>query len=370
MVQVRGVVDADAHVDETDETWEYMTAQEAEYFKPITIDLPAMGMVSVPGDVRPHRLWYVDGRTGLRRWRSDERTGTTVETRELLDVEARVRHMDEMGVDVQVLYPTYLLGVPSPRPEVELAVYRSYNRWLAEKSAQANGRLRWVVMPPYRTMDRCLEEIRWGKEHGAVGIFKRAIEWDGKHVADPAWFPIYEECQRLDMAICCHTGGENFNAAARGAGNVLGAVSPNISCFATLSQRGIPERFPALRFGVIEAMASWFPYVLAALKADAQYSGSRKLYAENPLADPKADFLSANRFFVTCQTTEDVPYMVTKGGEDSLMIGTDYSHDDRSGVIEALNFIERLGQEGEITTDQARKILVDNPRRFYGLKTM
>jgi predicted TIM-barrel fold metal-dependent hydrolase len=216
-------------------------------------------------------------------------------------------------------------------------------------------------------MDKCLEEIRWGKEHGAVGVFKRAIEWEGKNVADSAWFPLYEECQRLDMAVCCHTGGENLSASSRNAGVAGTTVSPSIGCFAALSQRGVPERFPTLRFGVIEAMASWFPYVLSALTADALYSGSRKLYSETPLADPKADFLRSNRFYVTCQTTEDIPYLVRKGGEDSLMIGTDYSHDDRSGVIEALNFVERLGEDGEITMDQARKILVDNPREFYGL---
>src|SRR5438132_1408892 len=106
MVQVKGVVDADAHVDETDATWEYMTAAESRY-KPITVD-PPEGKTLTPGDKRPHRYWFADGKLRLRRWRSDERTGTTQATRELLDVPARVRHMDEMGVDVQVIYPTYL----------------------------------------------------------------------------------------------------------------------------------------------------------------------------------------------------------------------------------------------------------------------
>lgn len=364
MVTVKGVVDADAHVDETDETWEYMTAEDAKNFKPISIDPPALGQVSVRGDVRPHRLWLVDGRTGLRRWRSDERTGTTMETRELMDVKARLRHMDEMGVETQVIYPTYLLSTPSPRPDVELAIYKSYNRWLADKTEESNGRLRWAVMPPYRSMEKCLEEIRWGKEHGAVGIFKRAIEWDGKNVANPAWYPIYEECERLDMAICCHTGGENFT---RSGGDAGGAAVANIGCFSVLSQQAVPDRFPKLRFGVIEAMASWFPYVLSTLKADQLYSGSRSTYAQNPLAGPKADFLKDNRFYVTCQTSEDVPYMVSRGGTDALMIGTDYSHDDRSGVISALDFIEGLGEDGQISMEVVEKILSTNPKKFYGL---
>src|SRR5438067_12197335 len=113
MLKAVGVVDADTHVDETEATWEYMTAEESQYFKPISVD-PERPIVR--GDVRPHRFWLVDGRAGPRRWRSDERTGTTVEMRELMDVAARVRHMDHLGVAVQVIYPTYLLSPPSPRP--------------------------------------------------------------------------------------------------------------------------------------------------------------------------------------------------------------------------------------------------------------
>jgi hypothetical protein len=49
------------------------------------------------------------------------------------------------------------------------------------------------------------------------------------------------------------------------------------------------------------------------------------------------------------------------------MIGTDYSHADQSAEIGALDVIEQRGEKGEIPASVARKILDDNPRRFYGL---
>jgi hypothetical protein len=49
------------------------------------------------------------------------------------------------------------------------------------------------------------------------------------------------------------------------------------------------------------------------------------------------------------------------------MIGTDYSHADQSAEIQALDVIQRRGELGEIPAPVARKILDDNPRRFYGL---
>jgi hypothetical protein len=113
-------------------------------------------------------------------------------------------------------------------------------------------------------------------------------------------------------------------------------------------------------------MASWVPHVIADLRAKNIYGGSMKRYAEHPI-DFKEDFLRANRFFVTCQTSDDVPYLLKWGAEDSLMIGTDYSHADQSGVVDALDFIERLGEDGEIPMAVAGKILGDNPRAFYGL---
>ena len=143
-------------------------------------------------------------------------------------------------------------------------------------------------------------------------------------------------------------------------------MSPNIGCFTILAQREVPDRFPTLRFGVIEAMASWVPYIMADLRAKNLYSGGQKLYNEHPM-NVKEDFLRANRFYVTCQTSDDVPYLLKFGAEDSLMVGTDYSHDDQSGVLDALNFIERLGEDEEIPMKVAHKILGENPRTFYGL---
>ena len=72
-------VDVDAHVDETDATWDYL-AENDRRFKPVTLD---PGAPTATGDARPHRLWMIDGTILLRRWRDDKRTGTVKETREL-----------------------------------------------------------------------------------------------------------------------------------------------------------------------------------------------------------------------------------------------------------------------------------------------
>lgn len=92
------------------------------------------------------------------------------------------------------------------RPEVELALTRSYNRWLADKCGQAHGRLRWVCVPPLNSMEKALEELRFAKDNGACGVLKKGDEEAGHWPDDPYFFPLYEEAERLDMPVCFHTG--------------------------------------------------------------------------------------------------------------------------------------------------------------------
>jgi len=148
-------VDVDAHVDESEATWEYLD-DGARRFKPTTLD---PGGPTAPGDARPHRLWVIDGNIRLRRWRDDKRTATVQTTRELIDVDARIRHMDELRIDVQVLYPTLFLHALSDRAEVELALCKSYNRWIAKSTEKSRGRLRWIAMLPLLSIDKAVEEV-------------------------------------------------------------------------------------------------------------------------------------------------------------------------------------------------------------------
>ena len=109
-----------------------------------------MWVVSSPGSA---------GRTRPRHERSDEKTHTTEATRTLKDLALRLRHMDERGVDVQVIYPTFFLSCPSDKPDIELELCRAYTRWMADATERTNGRLRWVVVPPYLSPGLALAEI-------------------------------------------------------------------------------------------------------------------------------------------------------------------------------------------------------------------
>ncbi|PZC47361.1 MAG: hypothetical protein C1O27_001308 [Chloroflexi bacterium] len=358
------VVDADTHIDETEATWEYL-AEGEQQFRPLAMDAPGQrGLVE--GDARPHRLWLIDGQLRVRRFRNDQRTGTTLATRELVNIDERMSRMDEIGVDIQVIYPTLMLSALTPRPDVELALCRSYNRWMADRTAASQGRLRWVAILPLLSIDEAVKELRYAVDHGACGLYKRALDCGGRGVGDPYFFPLYEEVSRLNVPICFHTGdtfGGNpalteFSSSFSGAvslGNLL-----TISAFINLVLNNVPSQFPNLRFGWIEASASWVPYLVHDLEAKQKRMNSLKFEFAREL-------FGQGRFYVTCDTMDDLSYILPYGVEDCLILGSDYGHQDQSAELEAHRILRSRAEQGDITMEVADKILSDNARRFYNL---
>jgi len=206
------------------------------------------------------------------------------------------------------------------------------------------------MIPPLLDIDAAVEELGWAKDHGACGVMKKGFE-HGRPASDPYFFPLYQEAERLDLPICIHTG---FGDPDRRSG--FGGTANAISAFTDLVRSDVPTQFPELRVGWIETGASWVPYLYHELFGRPNASTGADL-----------DLFRKNRFYVACEPTDDLAYVLKFGTEDALMVGTDYGHNDRSTDLHALSEIEEQAQRGEIPASVAKKIVDDNPRRFYGL---
>ncbi len=359
------IIDADTHIDETEDTWAYLRQEELQ-FKPTT---------TYPSHIDPSkpstRYWMIDGHRQIRFTRDDRLTRTTVESRELLDVQARLRDMDEMGTDVQVIYPTLFLMEATENSEVSTALRRSYNRWLADRCGESRGRLRWVCLPPLMNMEEAIKELQFAKEHGACGILKKGDLEAGKWPADPYFFPLYEEANRLDLPICIHIGSgtpDFVSAREFSLGSFMRSQLPTVHAFHTIIRHQLPIKYPRLRFGIIEAGCSWIPYIAWELKRRmekaADGAGTFSQYARYSLSE---ELLSANRMYVTCQVDEDLPYILSIAGENNLMIGSDYTHRDQSMEHDFPRLLQERVTRGDISKSVAGKILYDNAKAFYGL---
>jgi len=340
------VIDADAHVLETERTWDYMLESERAMRPRI---VPTPNDPSSGGE-----SWLIDGLyLGKARNVGHE---TPKEAREMGDIQARLSHMNELGVDVQVLYPTFCLRPFTRRPELELAIARSYNRWLIDIWKTAPTRLRWVAVLPLLSMDKALEEARFAKENGACGIFIRGLEGD-KRLSDSYFFPLYEEAGRLDVPICVHSATGSFTvhdyfADECGFNKFKLAV---VGSFHSLLFSRVPEKFPNTRWAFIEVSSQWVPYAIHDFARRAERRGQTVKQSE---------VLRQNRIYVAVQTDDDLPYVLQYSGDDMLVIGTDYGHNDTSSEILALR---KLKEDGSVPAETVNKILEDNARALYAI---
>lgn len=354
------VIDADAHVIETERTWDYLEPSEQK-FRPL--------LFSSPQD--PARQYWVLNEK-IRGFRFptfseqqlrdlSDRFGRNVSTpqaaRELDDVELRLEHMDALGIHIQVLHNTFWIEQITTRPDVEAALCRSWNRWLGDIYRKSNGRLRWSCVLPTLMLDEAVVQMKQAKEDGAVAVCMRPLEGD-RDMTDPYFYPIYEEARNLDLAIAVHIANGNpahcdlYRPTA--AGRFAMFRIPTVAACLGLMMSEIPRVFPGLRWGIIEASAQWVPWLY--LEAENRHKAGGREF-------PK-DIFGAYEIFVTCQTNDDIPYVLKYAGEKGLVIGTDYGHTDPSSEVDAISDFKQMTGIGK---KDKERILHHNPKALYGL---
>jgi predicted TIM-barrel fold metal-dependent hydrolase len=352
------IIDADAHVVETEEVWNYLDGSERKY-------RPTL----VPSPENPQRQsWLLDGENlGSKFPSPDEKqsvehlkrfgreVGTPVKARELSDVALRLRHMDELGIDVQVLFNSLWITPLTGRPDAEIALSWAWNRWLADVWRTGENRLRWTCVVPALTPSEAIAQIRFAKEHGAVGVCMRPFERE-RIMTDPFYYPIYDEAQRLDLPVTVHLGNgspELLKLMTNEAGGGFSTFRvPTVTACYALIMSEIPRLFPKLRWGFIEVSSQWVPWVV-------HEAVRRSLGSAQPIS---RDCLRDFNIFVSTQTDDDFRYIISYAGEDNLVIGTDYGHGDTSSE---LNAIARFRSLDDLSAQVKRKILSDNPKTFY-----
>jgi predicted TIM-barrel fold metal-dependent hydrolase len=349
------VIDADAHVIEGPKTWDYMREHEQEFRPQIFIRNTGDGAPNRPN--QRHEYWVV----GERMLSKNSNVGKDVpeEAQALSDISRRLAHMDEIGIDIQVLFPSLFLRPITTEPDVDFALARSYNRWLADIWKQSHNRLPWVAVPPLLSLvddAKVRDELAFCKENGACGIFMRGMECD-RLLTHRYFFPLYEIAQDLDLAVTLHAGNNSFalHDGLPKEASLMVFKFPVMGAFNQLLVEEVPKRFPKVRWAFIEASAQWVPYILGEVKLRLNARG------RNASADR---LLTESNFYITTQRTDDISWLLNEIGDDNLIIGTDYGHRDTATEVEAL---KKLGSDGNLPASSVDKILRTNPAKLYGI---
>ena len=361
-----GIIDSDTHISEGETMWA-MIDKEMLPRRPVLLRAPEDTLYGPR-----NAFWLIDGSifpkpNGKGSFRLITPSASKLESargdihlayREMTDIPGRLGDMDKLGVQTQVVFPTLFLIYITDDAALDIALARAYNRFLAQACERSAGRMRWVVVPPLHSTEESVKEIRWGKDHGAVGVFFRGIE--GLRTLDNPYFaPIYRAASDTELPILIHTGAGcplflHLFDVERNHTFGHSRVQP-LFAFRDLIHNKIPEEFPKLKFGFIEASAGWVPFMLHILK---------RLFRDKWKFSSDQDMFREYRIFVACEADEDVSYIAQYTGEDHLVIGSDYGHQDPS---EERHLVAAMRAREDIPRQLTDKIFFDNPKLLYPL---
>lgn len=354
------LIDADGHVEEGEQTWQYLDP-EFHPRRPVPVTFAAD---TTWGE--HNGGWLIDYK--LRKFAASptamlraQRRGYAIPSMELTDVAARLADMDRAGIEKQVIYPSSWLGCLSEDLELEIALARSYNQFMATQCNQSGGRLFYGAVLPYRSPEATVEEIRRvGQMGNAVSIFMRGLEWDIP-VTHPMFWPVYEEAERQDLVIGLHTGFGSptirrlFEGVPRPKPDPFPHIHPLTGglqlvhhALACVVSSTVLEDFPRLRWALLETGSEW---VVPAIRAHSRRKG-RDL----------SRYFREGRMYVTCEPDEELSYVVSTLGEDCLVAASDMPHGDAFSHAQPA---QEFAQRGDLSEQTLQKLLQDNARKLY-----
>jgi predicted TIM-barrel fold metal-dependent hydrolase len=286
------------------------------------------------------------------------------------DPRARLRVLDEEGIDRALLFPSiYLLWGDVRDPELAAETCRAYNDWIGDFCRVDPARLFAMGIVPLQDIDLAVAEAKRLAGLGLRGLVVRPERFGGLALYDERCDPLWAAAQADDLAVGVHgsfgTRMPGF-AVGRYDGNLfmehmVAHPFGQMAVVMDLIAGGVLDRFPALRVGFFESGLGWIPYWLDRLDEHYENMGH---HAPGLKRLPSEIF--REQCFVSMEPDEltGLRWMIEKGLLSCILWGSDYPHFDSTypGAYAAAQ--ETFDAAG---ADAAREIVCANPRRFMAL---
>ena len=199
-----------------------------------------------------------------------------------------------------------------------------------------------------------------------INIITHFFRWMRRIAGD--YFPLYEEAQRLDTMLAIHGGTQGIHTM--GADQFQKFIEVHTYCFpaglmlqmTSMMFSGIPELFPDLRLGWMEAGCGWVPYWMQRMDEEYEMRGE----VEAPvLKRPPSEYLRDGRWYFHTESDERMlPQAISEVGEGQITYASDFPHWDSSYP----DNIDAILTRDDLSTEVKRKVLGENARALYGLR--
>ena len=280
------------------------------------------------------------------------------------NAEARIRDMDEEGVDVQLMLP------PTPPisddVEIEIGFVRAGHRFTTDFCSKYPHRLKSLIVVSNKAIDVSVEEIKtWASAPWAAGVYPHLDE--GVPIDHPNLEPIWAAANEAGLCVAHHSFTEGYPGyrdlwdnpfIGRTASHPWGAMRAMTAFFGA----GIMDRYPNIRYCILESGFGWLPFWAARMDDQSDYIS----YAlPQNLAHKPSEYMTGGRFFASLviHEGEKMAKMVTDFlGDGVLMYSSDYPHAE-SRFPESADKVLAWKSLGD---EVMRKMLWDNATRCFG----
>ncbi len=370
MIENYRIYDADAHVILAPAMWKDLPAVYVPR-RPRPANLSDAGDLAafdsgwlIEGRVEPHVFGPGSQPANTPRWVVE---GRQRDNHTLVSPEGRLLDMDQMGIDVQFLFPSTLYARMTDDAGFEAALFTSYNRFIGKQCRTNPQRLKWAGLVPLREPRESIAALEEMITLGASAAVVFGTAHD-KMLSDPQFNSFWDEFSRDSLPLCVHMAA-SFPPFDNMVGNFLEAHAlsmalPAQMAFVAFVGQGMLDRYPDMKIGFMEFGAEWIFYMAGRI----DHYLERDRYIQPPALSenlPKhfvRDYLKSGRIFI-CGEMEDalMEQELDLVGENQLLFSSDYPHGEARD-----NAATTLIQRGDLTEWQKQKILYDNSLRFYG----
>ncbi len=280
------------------------------------------------------------------------------------DIDARVRDMDEEGVDVHLMVPGAASGHADPA--VDMAMLQSVHRHLDDVCGRYPGRLNSLILATARDIEGSALEIkRYADSPWAKGVLvSLPLDFPVDH---PDLHPVWAAADDAGLAVVHHSFATGYPGyrdlwdnpfIGRTASHPWAAMRM-ISAFLGA---GLLDKYPNINLAILESGFGWLPFWMKRMEDQVHYMG----YVAEDLQHTMREYMTGGRFFagIVIHEGESITRTVMDlMGDHVLMFGSDYPHAEsrfpRSADI-VLEW-ESLGEE------RMRKLMWENAARCFRL---
>lgn len=299
------------------------------------------------------------------------------------DANERLKYMDEVGVYAQVLYPNLGAVTMSMYKQMEEDLrqgsIRAYNDFLVEFTAPAPERFVPMAVLPLWDVEASVKEVERAAKIGHKGVLLSGAphEHGWPYMSEKAWDPLWAAIRDVNLPVSFHAGGgdfaDDFLSAGRFKADGIPAnyVRSSTTTFLLMSGQmsdllmsGVPQRFPELRFTVVESGLGHLKFALESLDYHykiAEVWKTRPEFKELPSETFK------KQIFVNYWFEELNQYHVDSLGEDNIMFETDFPHTTCLGGKEAIHKALQNGLEQQPERVQD-KVLWGNAAKLFNVE--